>query len=152
MPQALIDRVLAAKNFGMGCSTVEYVSSAIVDLDFHAPGVADVDAVQFERATLARIGMPDEIVMRHRPPHFTHVFAGSGYAAAYYSYMWSEMLDADGFAAFTESGSIFNPDIARRLHDYVYSAGNMRDPAEAYRLFRGEVPKPDAVIAQRGLA
>jgi peptidyl-dipeptidase Dcp len=128
------------------------VSSAIVDLDFHAPGVADVDAVQFERATLARIGMPDEIVMRHRPPHFTHVFAGSGYAAAYYSYMWSEMLDADGFAAFTESGNIFNPDIARRLHDYVYSAGNMRDPAEAYRLFRGEVPKPDAVIAQRGLA
>jgi peptidyl-dipeptidase Dcp len=90
--------------------------------------------------------------MRHRSPHFGHVFSGGGYAAAYYSYMWSEMLDADGFAAFKETGDIFDKATAQRLHDYVYSAGNLRDPTEAYRLFRGAVPKVDAVLAKRGLA
>jgi peptidyl-dipeptidase Dcp len=95
--------------------------------------------------------MPEEIVMRHRSPHFAHVFSGEGYAAAYYSYMWSEMLDADGFAAFREADDIFDPATARRLHDYVYSAGNLRDPAEAYRLFRGALPKVDAVLTKRGL-
>ncbi len=152
MPQELVERVLKARNFNQGFGTVEYLASAFVDLDFHQVDAAEpVDAAGFERASLARIDMPEEIVMRHRSPHFTHVFSGEGYAAAYYSYMWSEILDADGFAAFREAGDIFDPATARRLHDYVYSAGNLRDPAEAYRLFRGALPKVDAVLAKRGL-
>jgi peptidyl-dipeptidase Dcp len=94
--------------------------------------------------------MPEAIVMRHRPPHFGHIFSG-GYSAAYYSYLWSEVLDADGFGAFEEAGDIFAPDIARRLHDFVYSAGYLRDPAEAYRLFRGRDPRPEALLKKRGL-
>ncbi|HEX2215871.1 MAG TPA: M3 family metallopeptidase [Xanthobacteraceae bacterium] len=152
MPQHLLDRLLAAKNFDQGFASVEYLASAIVDLDFHTEAGADVDAAAFERAALDRIGMPAEIVMRHRSPHFLHIFGGDGYAAAYYSYMWSEMLDSDAFAAFQEAGDIFDPATARRLHDYIYSAGNTRDPAEAYRLFRGALPKVDAVLAKRGLA
>jgi len=152
MPKELLDRLLAAKNADSGFATVEYTSSAIVDLDFHTRAPAEAaDAAAFERAALARIDMPDEIVMRHRSPHFTHVFTGEGYASAYYSYMWSEMLDADGFAAFKEAGDIFDPATARRLHDYVYAAGNRREPAEAYRLFRGTLPKVDAVLEKRGL-
>jgi peptidyl-dipeptidase Dcp len=153
MPQDLLDRLLAAKNADSGFAAVEYVSSAIVDLDFHtrAPREA-ADATAFEKEALARISMPAEIVMRHRSPHFTHVFTGEGYASAYYSYMWSEMLDADGFAAFKETGDVFDPATARRLHDFVYSAGNKRDPAEAYRLFRGALPTVNAVLEKRGLA
>jgi peptidyl-dipeptidase Dcp len=96
--------------------------------------------------------MPDEIVLRHRPPHFQHVFAGQGgYAAGYYDYLWSEVLDADAFAAFEAAGDVFDPALARRLHDYVYAAGNSRDPAEAYRAFRGALPGPDALLRKRGL-
>jgi peptidyl-dipeptidase Dcp len=153
MPQALIERVIAAKNFDQGCATSEYLSSAIVDLDFHTrKDATSMDADAFERASLARIAMPDEIGMRHRSTHFGHIFSGEGYAAAYYSYMWSEMLDADGFAAFRETGDIFDPKTAKRLHDYVYSAGNLRDPAEAYRLFRGAMPTVKGVLEKRGLA
>jgi Zn-dependent oligopeptidase len=152
MPKELVERIRAARNFNQGFGTVEYLASAIVDLDFHQLADGEpVDAADFERTSLARIGMPEEIVMRHRSPHFTHVFSGEGYAAAYYSYMWSEMLDADGFAAFREAGDVFDRATARRLHDYVYSAGNLRDPAEAYTLFRGALPKVDAVLAKRGL-
>jgi peptidyl-dipeptidase Dcp len=96
--------------------------------------------------------MPDEIVLRHRPPHFQHVFAGQGgYAAGYYDYLWSEVLDADAFAAFEATGDVFDPALARRLHDYVYAAGNSRDPAEAYCAFRGALPGPDALLRKRGL-
>jgi peptidyl-dipeptidase Dcp len=152
MPKELLDRLLAARNADQGCATLEYLASAIVDLDFHTRDAAEAgDADAFERAALARIAMPEEFVMRHRSPHFLHVFSGDGYAAAYYSYMWSEMLDADGFAAFREAGDIFDPATARRLHDYVYAAGNRRDPVEAYRLFRGAMPKVDGVLAKRGL-
>jgi peptidyl-dipeptidase Dcp len=151
MPRALLDKLIAARNFDQGFATVEYLSSAIVDLDFHTWPDEVEDVAAFERETLARIGMPAEIIMRHRSPHFLHVFTGGGYAAAYYSYMWSEMLDADGFAAFKETGDIFDVATAKRLHDYIYSAGNKRDPAEAYRLFRGALPKVDAVLAKRGL-
>jgi peptidyl-dipeptidase Dcp len=152
MPKELVERILQARNFNQGFGTVEYLASAFVDLDFHqVDGAEPVDAASFEQSALARIDMPEEIVMRHRSPHFTHVFSGEGYAAAYYSYMWSEMLDADSFAAFREAGDIFDPATARRLHDYIYSAGNLRDPAEAYRLFRGALPKVDAVLAKRGL-
>jgi peptidyl-dipeptidase Dcp len=89
--------------------------------------------------------------MRHRPPHFAHVFSGGGYASAYYSYMWSEVLDADAFAAFEETRDIFDPATARRLHDHIYAAGGSRDPAALYRSFRGWLPTPDALLRKRGL-
>ncbi len=152
MPKPLLDKVLKARNFDQGFATVEYLASALVDLDFHTkPAREATDPAAFERAALGRIDMPAEIVMRHRTPHFLHIFTGGGYAAAYYSYMWSEMLDADAFAAFEEAGDIFDPRTAQRLRDYVYAAGNKRDPAEAYRLFRGAMPRVDAVLKKRGL-
>lgn len=155
MPAALIERVLASRKFNQGFATVEYVASATVDLDLHMLAEAEAAAVDieaFERASLAALGMPEALVMRHRTPHFTHVFAGDGYSSAYYSYMWSEVLDADGFAAFEEAGDPFDPATARRLHDYVYAAGDRREPADAYRAFRGRMPTPDALLRQRGLA
>jgi peptidyl-dipeptidase Dcp len=153
MPEALLQRLIAARNFNQGFATVEYVASAIVDLEFHSlPSAADIDASKFEATALSRIGMPDEIVMRHRPPHFSHIFSGGGYAAAYYSYMWSEVLDADAFAAFEEAGDIFDPATAKRLHDLIYAAGGLRDPAEAYKAFRGRLPSADALLRKRGFA
>jgi peptidyl-dipeptidase Dcp len=152
MPQALLDRVLAARNFNQGCQTVEYTASAIVDLDLHSlTGAEGIDVGGFERDALSRIGMPDEIAMRHRLPHFQHLFSGGGYAAAYYSYLWSEVLDADAFLAFEETGNAFDPETAQRLRDYIYSAGNLRDPAEAYTAFRGRLPTVDALLKKRGL-
>ncbi|MFL9826214.1 M3 family metallopeptidase [Rhodoplanes sp. SY1] len=154
MPDALIARLARARTFGQGFATVEYVASALVDLDLHVlspEAAADVDPKAFERDALARIGMPDEIVMRHRTPHFTHVFSGGGYAAAYYSYMWSEVLDADAFAAFEETGDVFDPAVAKKLKDFVYAAGGARDPADAYVAFRGRLPEADALLKKRGL-
>ncbi len=154
IPDALIERIRAARNFNGGFSAVEYCASAYVDLAFHSlgPEAAEVDALAFERAELDRIGMPDAISMRHRTPHFAHVFSGDGYSAGYYSYLWSEVLDADGFGAFEEAGDPYDPATAKRLKDYVYAAGNSRDPAEAYRLFRGRMPAVDTLLAKRGLA
>jgi peptidyl-dipeptidase Dcp len=152
MPKALLEKLVAARNFNQGFHTVEFLASAFVDLDFHALGTADdIDARKFERAALARIGMPEEIAMRHRSPHFQHVFAGDGYSAGYYSYLWSEVLDADGFKAFKETGDPFDPATAQRLFEFVYSAGGTRDFAEAYRLFRGREPRIDALLEGRGL-
>jgi peptidyl-dipeptidase Dcp len=151
MPEDLMARLIAARNFNQGFLTSEYLSSAFVDLDFH-DGRDAVEAAEVETATRAHMRMPDEIVLRHRPPHFQHVFAGEGgYAAGYYDYLWSEVLDADAFAAFEATGDVFDPALARRLHDYVYAAGNSRDPAEAYRAFRGALPGPDALLRKRGL-
>jgi peptidyl-dipeptidase Dcp len=153
MPQALIDKLAAARTFNQGFATVEYVSSALVDLAFHSLGEAEgIDPKAFEAAELKRIGMPDGLVMRHRTPHFAHVFSGDGYSAGYYSYMWSEVLDADGFAAFEETGDPFDPTLAQRLGAFVYSAGNSRDPMEAYVAFRGREPDPEALLVKRGLA
>src|SRR6516165_869821 len=148
MPEDLLQRLIAARNFDMGFATVEYVASAIVDLDFHslADDDGDIEAHAFEKTALTRIVMPEEIVMRHRSPHFGHVFSGGGYAAAYYSYMWSEVLDADAFAAFEEAGDIFDAATAKRLHDTIYSAGGSQDPAEAYKAFRGRLPSADALF------
>ncbi len=154
IPDDLIERMAKARNFNQGFATVEYCASAIVDLDFHelTPAqAAGLDVAAFEKASLDRIGMPSSIVMRHRTPHFAHVFSGDGYSAGYYSYLWSEVLDADGFAAFEEAGDIFDPATAKRLHDYVYAAGSRRDAAEAYRLFRGRMPSVETLIEKRGL-
>ena len=153
IPEDLLQRLLAARNFNAGFGTVEYLASAYVDLGFHSVGAPGaIDSIAFENETLKERGMPDEIVMRHRPPHFGHVFSGGGYAAAYYSYMWSEVLDADAFEAFEETGDIFDPATARRLRETIYAAGGARDPAEAYKAFRGRLPSPDALLRKRGLA
>lgn len=152
MPQALLQKVLDARTFNQGCATVEYVASALVDLDYHSLERVDgLDVAAFEKAALTKIGMPEEIVMRHRSPHFQHVFAGDGYSSAYYSYMWAEVLDADAFRAFEEAGDIFDPATARRLRDNIYAAGGARDPQAAYVAFRGRMPTPEALLARRGL-
>jgi peptidyl-dipeptidase Dcp len=151
MPQSLLDRLLASRNFNQGFATVEFVSSALVDLDMHLiPDPRELDAASFESALLERIGMPDGMVMRHRPPHFQHVFSGEGYCAGYYSYLWSETLDADAFVAFEEAGGIFDRATAERLHHFIYAAGNLRDPDAAYRAFRGRGPDPAALFRKRG--
>jgi peptidyl-dipeptidase Dcp len=153
IPEDLLQRLLAARNFNAGFGTVEYLASAYVDLGFHSVSAPSaIDSTAFETDALKRLGMPDEIVMRHRPPHFGHVFSGGGYAAAYYSYMWSEVLDADAFEAFEETGDIFDPATARRLREMIYAAGGARDPADAYKAFRGRLPNPEALLRKRGLA
>ena len=151
MPEDLIERLVAARRFNQGFATVEYVSSALVDMEFHLlPDGGNIDPIAFEHDVLERIDLPAGTAMRHRTPHFLHVFAGEGYSAGYYSYLWSEVLDADGFDAFEEAGDIFDPETARRLHKFVYSAGNTRDPAEAYRGFRGRLPSPGPLLRKRG--
>ncbi len=151
MPRALLDKMLAARTFNAGFATVEFTSSALVDMAYHSQAEAPEDPFAFEAETLAKLSMPAEIVMRHRTPHFLHVFSGDGYSAGYYSYMWSEVLDADAFAAFEETGDAFDPETAKRLRTYIYSAGGTRDPEELYTAFRGKMPSPDAMMEKRGL-
>ncbi len=153
MPDVLVDKLKRARKFNQGFATVEYASSALVDLDLHLlPSADNLDVVAFEREALKRLGMPASMVMRHRTPHFAHIFAGDGYASGYYSYLWSEVLDADAFDAFTEAGDIFHGDTAKKLHDYVYAAGHLRDPVEAYSGFRGRMPSTGPLLKKRGLA
>lgn len=150
MPKALLDKVLSAQTFNAGFNTIEFTSSALVDMAFHTRGtVTDPMAVQAE--VLASLNMPKSIVMRHATPHFQHVFSGDGYSAGYYSYMWSEVLDADAFAAFEETGNPFDTDMARKLKDNIYSVGGSVDAEETYKLFRGKMPSPDAMLKKRGL-
>jgi peptidyl-dipeptidase Dcp len=152
MPEELLARLLRTRAFNQGFATTEMVASAFVDMDFHQLGPDVVpDAETIERQTRGKMGLPDEVVLRHRPPHFLHIFAGDGYAAGYYSYLWSEVLDADAFDAFEEAGDIFDPATAKRLHDFVYAAGGVRDPEEAYIKFRGRLPTPEALLRRRGL-
>ncbi len=151
MPEDLIEKVIAARQFNQGFLTAEYTASALVDLALHSAPADDLDIVAFERDTLARLGMPEAVAMRHRLVHFTHVFAGDGYSSGYYSYLWSEVLDADGFAAFTEAGDIFAPEVAARLKQHVYAAGNRADPEAAYVAFRGRAASPEPLLRKRGL-
>ena len=152
LPDDLLQRFLAARKFGQGFATVEFVSSALVDLEFHTqPASAAQDVRAFEKTELEKIGMPEEIAMRHRPTQFGHIFSGDHYAAGYYSYMWSEVMDADAFGAFEEAGNIFDPAVAKRLHDDIYSSGGAVDPEAAYIAFRGRPPEPDALLQRRGL-
>jgi peptidyl-dipeptidase Dcp len=151
IPKPLLDKLLAARNYGQGFATVEFLASALIDMDFHTlpPGS---DPKQAQADTLARIGMPAEIGPRHAAPHFTHVFGGDGYSAGYYAYLWSEVLDADGFKAFEEARDPFDPATAQRLYKFIYSAGGTRDFAEAYRAFRGRDPHVEALLEGRGLS
>ena len=150
LPAALLKRLKAARNFNQGFKTVEYVAAAIVDLDLHVlKSTKGLDVDAFEKKTLEAIGMPAEIVMRHRIPHFQHIMGG--YAAGYYSYLWSEVMDADAFKAFEETGDIFDPKLAKRLHDHIYSAGGSHDSAKAYIAFRGRLPETQALLEKRGL-
>ena len=150
MPRELMERLIAARNFDQGFATVEYLASALTDLAFHA-GPAPADPMAAQAETLAGIGMPHAIVMRHATPHFQHVFSGDGYSSGYYSYMWSEVMDADAFAAFRETGDVFDPATAARLARTILSAGGSREASELYQDFRGRLPGVEALLEQRGL-
>ena len=151
MPQDMLDRVLSAANFDQGFATVEYVASALVDLEFHL-GDPPVDVMARQTDILADIGLPSAIPMRHATPHFAHVFAGDGYSSGYYSYMWSEVMDADAFEAFEEAGDAFDPELAKRLETYILSAGGSQDAETLYTAFRGRMPGVGALLKGRGLA
>jgi peptidyl-dipeptidase Dcp len=150
IPQSLVDRIERASTFNQGFSTIEYLSSAIVDMRMHLAGDRPIDPDAFERQTLADLGMPREIVMRHRTPQFLHVFAGDSYSAGYYSYLWSDVLTADAYTAFTEAGGPYDPAVAQRLRQHIFTVGNTIDPAEGYRAFRGRDPQIAALMEDRG--
>ena len=152
IPDALIERLQKARRFNQGFETVEYTACALLDMALHAQTSDDgVDITQFEKDELARLGMPREMVLRHRLPHFAHLFSSSSYAAGYYVYMWAEVLDADGYDAFVEAGDPFDPAVAARLLKYVYSSGNTIEPRAAYRAFRGRDPVVQPLLIKRGL-
>jgi peptidyl-dipeptidase Dcp len=152
IPQALVERIKRAATFNEGFITVEYLSAALVDMKLHLAGDKKIDPDAFEKATLAELGMPDEIVMRHRTPQFMHVFSSDGYAAGYYSYLWSDVLTADAYGAFVEAGGPYDHKVADRLRKYIFSVGNTVDPADAYRSFRGRDPRIEALMKKRGFS
>ena len=152
IPQPLVDKIMRSATFNQGFATVEYLSAALVDMKLHLAGERKIDPDVFERETLAQFGMPKEIVMRHRTPQFLHVFASDGYSAGYYSYLWSDVITADAFGAFTEGKGAYDRDVAERLRKFVFSVGNTVDPADAYRSFRGRDPKIDALMKKRGFS
>ncbi len=149
LPEDLLRRLLAARNFNQGFATVEYTAAALFDLAIHRAAPEGLDVAAFERDVLGRVGAPAAIPLRHRPWHFQHVFAG-GYAAGYYVYLWAEVLDADGFAAFTEAGDVFDPALAQRLRR-IYAAGDTEDPMALYVAFRGREPRIEPLLRQRDL-
>lgn len=151
MPADMLKRLLAAGTYDMGFSTVEYVASALVDLEFHN-GDVPADPMAKQAKVLAGLGMPHAIRMRHATPQFAHVFSGDGYSSAYYSYMWSEVMDADAFAAFEEAGGAFDPEMAKLLEQHILKAGGSKDPEELYTAFRGRMPGVQALLKGRGLA
>ena len=150
MPEALVKKIEAASKFNKGFDNVEYLSSALLDMRLHLEPERARDVAAFEREALAAIGMPRQIAMRHRLPQFNHLFSGDAYSAGYYSYLWADTLSADAFEAFTEAAGPYDKQVAKRLNEYVFSAGNTRDPAEAYRQFRGHDPDTKALMRERG--
>lgn len=150
IPQTLVDKIKKAATFNQGFATTEYLSSAFVDMKLHLAGDQKIDADKFERETLDALGMPKELVMRHRTPQFGHVFSSDGYSAGYYSYLWSDVLTADSFGAFTEGKGAYDKAVAQQLIKHIFSVGNTVDPAEAYRNFRGRDPNVDALMIKRG--
>ena len=150
IPQALVDKIKNASTFNQGFATTEYLSSALIDMKLHLAGSEKVDPDRFERDTLASLGMPKELVMRHRTPQFQHAFGSDGYSAGYYSYLWSDVITADSFGAFTEGKGPYDKAVGKKLVENIFSVGNTIDPAEAYRKFRGRDPKVEALMKKRG--
>ncbi len=150
IPQALVDKIKKASTFNQGFATTEYLSSALIDMKLHLAGSQKIDPDKFERETLASLGMPKELVMRHRTPQFAHAFGSDGYSAGYYSYLWSDVITADSFGAFTEGKGAYDKMVGKKLVDNIFSVGNTIDPAEAYRKFRGRDPKVEALMRKRG--
>jgi peptidyl-dipeptidase Dcp len=152
IPQALVDKIMKASTFNQGFATTEYLSSALVDMKLHLAGSEKIDPDAFEKKTLAELGMPHELVMRHRTPQFGHIFSSDSYSAGYYSYLWADVITADAFGAFTEGGGPYDKKVAARLRKYIFSVGNTIDPADAYRNFRGRDPRVEALMVKRGFA
>ncbi len=150
IPQALVDKIEKASTFNEGFDTTEYLSSALVDMKLHLAGDQKIDPDKFERETLAALGMPNELVMRHRTPQFGHAFSSDGYSAGYYSYLWSDVITADAFGAFVEGKGPYDKAVGERLRKNIFSVGNTIDPADAYRSFRGRDPKVEALMKKRG--
>lgn len=152
LPQELIDRIKKASTFNQGFATVEYLASAIVDMKLHTSDQSPIDPNAFEKKTLEEIGMPDELPMRHRTPHFSHIFSSDSYSAGYYSYLWADALTADAAEAFEEAGSYYDPELCKRLNANVFSVGDTIDPAEGFRAFRGRDVDTKALLRKRGFA
>jgi peptidyl-dipeptidase Dcp len=150
IPKELVKKIAKSDTFNQGFLTVEYLSSALIDMKLHLAGDKPIDARAFEKETLAALGMPQEMVMRHRTAQFNHVFSGDGYSAGYYSYLWSDTISADAYEAFTEAGGPYDKAIARRLYEKVFSVGNTVDPAEGYRAFRGKDAGIGPLMKKRG--
>ena len=150
IPQPLVDKIKKSATFNQGFTTVEYLAAALVDMKLHTAGDQKIDPDKFERETLDQLGMPKEIVLRHRLPHFLHIFSSDSYSAGYYSYLWSDVITADAFGAFVEAGGPYDKKVAERLRKYIFSVGNTIDPAEGYRGFRGRDPKIEALMKKRG--
>lgn len=150
IPQSLVDKIKKADTFNEGFATTEYLSSALVDMKLHLAGSQKIDPDKFERETLASLGMPKELVMRHRTPQFGHAFSSDGYSAGYYSYLWSDVITADAFGSFTEGKGPYDKAVGKKLIDHIFSVGNTVDPAEGYRKFRGRDPKVEALMKKRG--
>ncbi|MEQ8751294.1 MAG: M3 family metallopeptidase, partial [Amphiplicatus sp.] len=151
IPAALIEKIKAAADFNQGFETTEYLASALVDMRFHTVDPAGIDPDAFERQTLADLGLPKEIVMRHRSPHFGHIFSGEGYSAGYYGYMWADVLTADAAEAFAEApGGFYDKALARKLVDNLFAPRNAVDPADAYRAFRGRDAGIEPLMRDRG--
>jgi peptidyl-dipeptidase Dcp len=152
IPKSLLERLEKARTFNEGFATAEAQASAIVDMKLHLAGETPIDPKAFEKQILAEIGMPPQLVMRHRIPAFAHIFSGDGYAAGYYSYIWAEVLERDAYEAVLEAGGPYDRSVANRLYEAVMSVGDTVDPAEAFRRFRGRDPKPDALLRAKGFA
>nr|MBP9664884.1 hypothetical protein [Pyrinomonadaceae bacterium] len=150
IPQALVDKIKRTATFNEGFATTEYLSSALVDMKLHLADPTNINIDTFERETLASLGMPHELVMRHRLPQFGHLFSSDSYSAGYYSYLWSDVLTADAFGAFTEGKGPYDKAVAARLKKYIFSVGNTLDQAQMYRNFRGRDPNVDALMIKRG--
>ena len=150
MPQQLIDKMKKAETFNQGFATVEYMASAFIDMQLHMDGNGEIEPSAFEREALAAIGMPKEIVLRHRLPHFLHLFSSDAYSAGYYSYLWSDVMAADAWQAFEETGNVWDPGVAKKFFDIILATGDAIDRAEAYRQFRGRDPQVEALLKNRG--
>jgi peptidyl-dipeptidase Dcp len=152
IPEALIERMQAARRFGQAYETVRYTASALLDMAAHASVDAIDDIVEFERRVLAERGLPGEVGLNHRLPHFQHLFAGSSYAAGYYVYLWAEVLDADAYGAFVEAGDPFDAAVAARARRWIYASGDSVEPGHAFESFRGRPPRIEPMLEEKGLS